>query len=206
MKNFKKFVATCLVMSMAVPMVACSKVKFEEFDCNDVEDVFEDFDADNCGWMGYFLDKGEYFKSSEDYSCFDATEYDYSKVISGRLDNNTVITCFEFDDEDDAYDYFTEMIYEEFEDIKEDKHFDGNIRMANSEGFGYVLVDADYDEEVYFGDISYARNVDFDFEHLYGGVYYIENTVCIIMNYNKGKDREISELNEVLEALELPQP
>lgn len=207
MKNFKKFIAMGLVMAMAVPMAACSRVKFEEFDCDDVEDVFEDFDCEECGWGGYYMDQGEYFYTSDSYSCFDADSYDYDSVIAGRLDHDTTIICFEFDDEDDAYEYFTEVIYEEFEDIKSDKNFSGKIRMANSEGFGYVLVDADYDDDVYFGDITYIPGwCDFEYEHLYGGVYYINTTVCIIMNYNDGSSREIDELNEVLEALELPQP
>ncbi len=207
MKNFKKFIAAGLVMTMALSMAACSKVKFDEFDCDDVEDVFEDFDCEDCGWGGYYMDKGEYFMTSDSYSCFDANEYDYDTVIAGRLDHNTTIICFEFDDEDDAYEYFTEVIYEEFEDIKGDRSFSGKIRMSNSEGFGYVLVDADYDDDVYFGDITYIPGwCDFDYEHLYGGVYYINNTVCIIMNYNDGSSREIDELNSVLEALVLPQP
>ena len=207
MKNFKKFLAIGLVVAMAVPMAACSKVKFDAFDIDDVEDVFEDNDCEECGWMGYWMDQDEYYRTEEEHSCFDAADYDYSEVIAGRLSHDTVIVCFEFDDEDDAYDYFTEVIYEEFEDIKSDRSFNGKIRMSNSEGFGYVLVDADYDDEVYFGDINYIpNNCDFDYEHLYGGVYYVESTVCIIMNYNDGSSREIDELNSVLEALELPQP
>lgn len=56
MKNFKKFLAMGLVVTMAVPMAACSKVKFDEFDIDDVEDVFEDNDCEECGWMGYWMD------------------------------------------------------------------------------------------------------------------------------------------------------
>lgn len=203
MKISKRAIASALVLSMVVPMAGCKKekkVSFEAIKAKDVINALEDMDCEETGWGGYWGDPFEYYDTNDDHSCFDANSYNYDRVIAGRLEDNTLVVYYEFDDEDDAYDYFTEVIYEEFEDLNDDDGFDGDVLLKESEGFGYVLINAETDDvELIVGDTSY--NNDYDFEGYCGGVYYVDNMVLIVMNYD---DCDVDEVTEFLDLLEYP--
>ena len=101
----------------------------------------------------------------------------------------------EFEDTEDATDYFEDEIYDTFIDMIEDKDFDGNYRetYSKSAATGYVLVDGEGD-------------ADNDFKgEIYGGIYLKDNTVVIAMA-TSGKNKDKDKIDAVLDQISYPKP
>lgn len=131
----------------------------------------------------------------------DYTEYKNSTVNGNdtkhevyAVDDKCRYAFIEFDEVEDAVDYF-EDIYDEFEDTVNDKDFDGTYKKMYSESgaTGYILVDGDSD------------NDDFMDGKCYGGIFLKENTIVIVMaNSNKSSDME--DIDAMLSAIGYPKP
>jgi len=100
----------------------------------------------------------------------------------------------EFDDADDAVDYFEE-VYDEFEDTLKDDDFDGSYKKAYNENAqtGYILLNGDSD------------NDDFMDGKVYGGVFLKENTIVIVMA-NSQKSSDMEDIDAMLSAIGYPKP
>ena len=100
----------------------------------------------------------------------------------------------EFDDQDDAVDYF-EDVYDAFEDALKDEEFDGNYKKSYSESSvtGYILVD---------GKSEAAKFIN---GKCYGGIFLKENTVVVVMA-NSQKNSDIEKIDAMLDAIGYPKP
>jgi len=101
----------------------------------------------------------------------------------------------EFEEIDDATDYFEDEVYDSFLDMIEDKDFDGNYRetYSKSAATGYVLVDGEGEAEGDFkGDV-------------YGGVFLKDNTIVIAMA-KSGKNKDKDKIDAVLDQISYPKP
>ncbi|SCW57528.1 hypothetical protein SAMN02910456_01934 [Ruminococcaceae bacterium YRB3002] len=114
------------------------------------------------------------------------------KIIAS--DGKCLYSYMEFDDKDDAFDAFKD-IYDDFGDAVDDDDFDGKYSKGISESSysGYLLVDGDSDDK------------DFVDGKCYGGIYYKEDTIVIVMaNSQKTKDKD--KIDAVLDAIGYPKP
>lgn len=100
----------------------------------------------------------------------------------------------EFDDQDDAVEYF-EDVYDIFEDAIKDEEFDGNYKKAYSESSatGYILVD---------GKSDATKFID---GKCYGGIFLKENTIVVVMA-NSQKSSDIEKIDAMLDAIGYPKP
>jgi hypothetical protein len=122
----------------------------------------------------------------------------------GKADVNTTLRasegkCYygfiEFEDAEDAADYFEDEVYDGFLDMIEDKDFDGNYRetYSKSAATGYILVDGEGESDNDFnGDV-------------YGGVFLKDNTIVIAMA-TSGKNKDKDKIDAVLDQISYPKP
>lgn len=172
MKVLKTVVCSALVATMLFCMVGCVSVKAvkkKDFK-NALEDV-ADFDDD------------EYYEYDDYDSDIDYTVFAY--------EGNAYYDYSIYGDEDDALDAF-EDIYDDFQDMKEDKDFDGSLRMGLSGSTGYILFNGEADGRDYDGD-------------MYGGIY-LKDDVVIIVYAHSDRKSDIKDINAFLSAIGLPKP
>ena len=170
MKVLKTVVCSALVATMLFCMVGCVNVKAvskKDFK-NALEDV-ADFDEDEF----------EEYENDEAY---------YNLRVS---DDDEYYQYSVFSDEDDALDAFEE-IYDEIEDMKEDKDFDGSLRIGLNGNTGYILFNGEADGSV------------FD-DEAYGGIY-LKDDVIIMVGTNSTSKRDIKDIDAFLSAIGLPKP
>ena len=102
------------------------------------------------------------------------------------------ILYYEYDDEEDAADYF-EDTYEDYLDMIEDGGFEGNHSEYMDDTCGYILIDGE----------SFTDN--FLDDDLYGGIYYAENTYLIILTTSHDQNKE-NTIDQILNAIGYPNP
>ena len=179
MKNLTKgIVSVALVGSMLMSVAGCAS--FNLISYKDFKKALEDavnLDDD---------DIREYKNSTVDGN--DTKHEIYA------TDGKCAYMFIEFDDADDAVDYF-EDVYDEFEDTVKDDDFDGSYKKAYSESSqtGYILVNGDSD------------NDDFMDGKCYGGIFLKENTIVVVMA-NSQKSSDIEDIDAVLDAIGYPKP
>ena len=167
MKSLKKIVAATLVGAMLLPLAGCAK-KIERIRAKDFEDALEEvFDDD-------------------EYGSYSGTVYVFEDHYS--------IAFTTMDDDDDARDEW-EDILEEFEDMKDDKDFDGRYRMVDRGTYGYIILNGECDDSHFLNGRGYY----------YGGVFYVEDELFIIVT-DKDKDDYRDDIDTILRALGLPRP
>lgn len=172
MKNVKKIIAIMLVMSTMFGFVGCGIERFEEVSERDFKNALEDvFGADNDEIVESAGENGDAIFYIPDEGC--------------------LIMYGEFDDEDDAYDYFEE-VYDDYEDVEEDYDVDV-IKKGFDENYGY-LVFRTSDEDLMEDFVTY------DYDELIHASYY---TGCMYISI-MCTDNNIDEALELIEVLDLP--
>lgn len=173
MKKVKVLAAGLMAGVMLFSMVGCAN--FKATDEKSFKKALEDE-----------LDLEE----DEDYYVYESSDetsiYAYKK--------NAVFAFIEFDDEDDAADYFEDYYYEDFEDMVKDKDFEGKYAMSYNEksGTGYITFNGEADG-------------DFADDDIYGGVYCKEGIIVVAMAYSD-KSSDIDNVNAFLKAIGYPKP
>ena len=169
MKKFvKSLVSTMLIGSMLFSFAGCS-VKFDAVKAKDFKKALEDaMDIDD-----------------DDYSDYD---WDDSRNI-WYYHKDIRIDYYQFDDADDAYDYF-EDLYDEWEDTLDDGDFDGKHKekFKDDATSGYILLNGESDnDDFYEGDI-------------YGGIYFVDD-IIIIAVCRSDKQKDMDKIDALLDAI-----
>ncbi|MBO4636574.1 MAG: hypothetical protein J5685_05435, partial [Clostridiales bacterium] len=106
MKKLKSVVALVLVGASMMSLAGCAK-KIEPLKKKDFKDALENaLDIDD-----------------DDYSDYDGSDYDNVWYYEDKY----FIDYYQYDDEDDAADWF-EDVYDDYEDMIDDKDFSGRHR------------------------------------------------------------------------------
>lgn len=167
MKNIKKIIAVTLVGAMLLPLAGCAK-KIEHIRAGEFKDAIEEvFDDDD------YVSYGDMIAVTDD---------DYAIVFT------------QFDDEDDAEEAWEDMV-DSFEDMMDDKDFDGRARLVNRDTYGYILLNGECDDRDFYTGRSY----------MYGGIYFVEDEAFAILTVEDDNDTR-NDVNTILRALGLPRP
>ena len=172
-KAIKTIVSLTLLTSMAFSIAGCAK-KIEPVKKNDFKDALEEvFDIDDDDYSDYDFD--------------DCTNIYY-------VDHDYYIEMYQFDDEDDALEMF-EDLYDDFEDMVEDKEFKGKKKGVFNEkqGYGYILVNGESESDDFFDD------------DIYGGFYWSGDTLIIVVVFSD-KDKYTENIDAMIRALGYPKP
>ena len=166
MKKLKQIIAVTLIGAMLLPLAGCAK-KIERIRAKDFEDALEEvFDDD------------------------DYASYGGSVVL---YESNYYIAFRTYDDDDDARDEWEDFL-DDFDDMKEDKDFDGRTRRVDHDTYGYVLLDGDCDDRDFM-----------ERGYIYGGIFYVEDEIIIVLT-TKDKDDYRDDIDTILRALGFPHP
>jgi len=175
MKMMKKVVSVALVGAMMMSVAACGKnytvVSKKDF-TNALEDV-ADLDEDD--WYDY---EDYYSHSKHDIDCYDG-DFHYEWI--------------EFDNEDHAMDFFEDYYYDDFEDMIDDKDFDGKYSTKITDTEGYIILNGESNSSDFFDD------------ELYGGIFCKDGVVVIVL-CRSTRDRDTSRVDEFLRAIGYPTP
>lgn len=208
MKTFKKVVATALVASMALGCTGCGSLKIKATDAksfkkalakaNDsLSEAIDDFDEDDGygfsdDYLGYYVEMDDSDEIEDYYDAEDVEEFYMAMSQEDEDDENGVIYYFiTFEDEEAAREYFNDKYYESFEEAKEDKDIDGDLKMNLGKTNGYIIIDAESDSK----DIGKGQ--------VTGGIYLADNTVLVVLAFDASKSAK-KEVTAFLEALEYP--
>ena len=96
----------------------------------------------------------------------------------------------------DAYDYATNAnahFYDDYQDMMDDKDFEGRTSSRLTDTEGYILLNGECDGDGIFDD------------DIYGGIYCKEDVVVIVL-VRSDRDRDIDTINEFLRAIGYPHP
>ena len=179
MKKVKALAAGLLAGVMLFSMVGCANFKATtEKDFKKALEDELDLEEDD-----------DYYVYEDDYTWIDDCDtaiYAYKK--------NAVFAFYEFDDPEDAADYFEDVYYDDFEDMIKDKDFDGKYAMS-------------YNEKAATGYITFNGDADSDFadDDIYGGVYCKDGILVVAMAYSD-KSSDIDNVNAFLKAIGYPKP
>ena len=186
MKKLKGLIAAVLVGATILSATGCSGVKYIED-----EDVFFDALQDAAG-----IKKKEML-IREKNTTYNGVDVEY---LTFTEDGGNTYCYIRFEDEDDAMDTFKDK-YDSFEDLLDDKEFDGSNKRMLSNDKGYLILDGDLEEGAEFdgstfntGDVNY-----------YGG-FYVNKNVYIEVYTLEGSRRDKEKINAMLKALNFPAP
>ena len=167
MKNTKKIIAATLVGAMLLPLAGCAK-KIEHIRAGEFKDAIEEvFDDD------------------------DYVSYGDMIVV---MDDDYAIAFSQYDDEDDALNAWEDTV-DDYEDMMDDKDFDGRTRLVNRDTYGYILLNGECDDRDFYQGRSY----------MYGGIYYVEDEIFAIVTVDDDNGAR-DDINTILRALGLPRP
>lgn len=156
-------------------VAACGKnytvVSKKDF-TNALEDV-ADLDEDD--WYDY---EDYYSHSKHDIDCYDG-DFHYEWI--------------EFDDENHAMDFFEDYYYDDFEDMIDDKDFDGKYSTKITDTEGYIILNGESNSSDFFDD------------ELYGGIFCKDGVVVIVL-CRSTRDRDTARVDEFLRAIGYPTP
>lgn len=189
MKGFKRVMAATLSVAMIAAVTGCSKIEFSTIKAKDFAKALEKVDIEELDWDDYWWEDQTYFTASgDDVPSKYRSDYDGDivAVVDGQGDDGTEYLFLQYEDEDDAHDYF-EQIYDLFSDAKEDKEISGSIRMSLTDDTGYVLVN---------GEIE----IDGDDVDVYVAVYFVDDIYVSCVSYDADDD-VIEEVNTVLDEI-----
>lgn len=179
MKNLTKgIVSVALAGSIMMSVAGCAS--FNQITHKEFKSALED---------ALKMDDGDYTEYKNSSVGGDDTKHEVYAV-----DGKCRYAFIEFEDVDDAKDYF-EDIYDEFEDTIKDDDFKGSYKKAysDSSATGYILVDGDSD------------NDDFMDGKCYGGIFLKENTIVVVMA-NSNKSSDMDDIDAMLSAIGYPKP
>lgn len=188
MKKLHSAVAVILVMATVLSLSGCSSFKVI-----DNEDQFFDALEESAG-----IKKKNTIHEKKYEVNGDDTEY---FIYTGDGDN--FYTYIRFEDEDDAMDYFDEF-YQDFEEIKEDKEFDGSYSMSMNKTRGMVTFNGEVESD---NGLNFYHMNKYFFEDtdIYGGVYVNKNVYIEVYSAN-GSKRDKEKIDKFLKQLGLPKP
>lgn len=172
-KAIKTIVSVVLLASMAFSIAGCAK-KIEPVKKKDFKDALEEvFDIDE-----------------DDYSDYDWD--DYTNIY--YYDHDYRVEMYQFDDEDDALEMF-EDLYDEYEDMIEDKEFKGKKKGVFNEkaGYGYILLNGESESDEFYDD------------DIYGGFYWSGDTIIVVIVLSD-KDKYTDNIDAMIRALGYPKP
>lgn len=167
MKMIKEIMAVTLVGAMLLPLAGCAK-KIERMRAKDFKNGIE--------------------------TVFDDDEYSsYGDTIS-LADDDYIIAFMTADDDDDARDEWEDIV-DAFQDMKDDKKFDGRTRLVDRDTYGYILLSGDCKDKDFANGKGYY----------YGGIFYVEDELIVVITL-KDKDSCRDNIDTILRALGLPRP
>ena len=123
--------------------------------------------------------------------------YDIKYSVTATV-GNCIYRFYEFDDGDDAVDYF-EDYYDDFDEMFKEGDFEGSYQMSYSSGggSGYVLLN---------GKSRSSSNIfNMYTNKVYGGIYFKDNTV-IIVAAGSSKESDAASIDEFLKSIDYPKP
>lgn len=180
MKKFKALAAGLMAGVMLLSLAGCAN--FKATDKKSFEKALEDeLDLD---------EDDDYYVYEDDYTWID----DCDTAIYG-YDGRCYYVFLEFDDPEDAFDYFEDVYYDDFEDMIKDKDFEGKHAMSINEkaSTGYMTFDGESDSDDFYDD------------DIYGGVYCKDGIIVVaIAVSDKNSDKE--DINAFLKAIGYPKP
>ena len=188
MKRLKAVAAAALACVTMLSFTGCGGVKLI-----DDEDVF--FDAlENA----VSIDKDETLHEKNAKLNGDKVEY---YIYTGDGDN--FYTYIRFKKADDAMDMFDEF-YQDFEDVKEDKNFEGSYTMKEGKTSGSVIFNGEAigDNVIHFFHMNQHFYEDTE---IYGGVYVKDNVYIEAYSVN-GSKRDKEKITKFLKELGYPKP
>lgn len=177
MKMMKKAVSIVLLGAMALSMAGCAK-KIETVKKKDFKNAIEEV-----------IDEDDYVEN-------DSNVYYYGE--------NFFIDFYEFSDEDDAADAW-EDILDSYNDMVDDKKFDGSRRLVNTDTYGYILLNGDCDDKDFLTNISNVYFLQEGRSFYYGGIFFVEDEIIVVMT-TKDKDSNMEDIRTILNALGYPKP
>lgn len=177
MKTMKKVISVALVGVMMMSLAGCAK-KIESIRLKDFKSALETV-----------IDE-------DDYTATDSNVYYYG--------DDFFIECYKKDDEDDAADAW-EDILDSYNDMVDDKKFDGSYRMVNTDTFGYILLKGDCDDKHFLEDISNVYFLESGRNYYYGGIFWVEDEIIVVMT-TKDKDSNRDDINTILNEMGYPKP
>ena len=188
MKKIHSLIAVILVAATILSLSGCARFKRI-----DDEDQFFDALENAVG-----IDEDETIHEKNSKVNGDKVEY---LIYTGDGDN--FYTYIRFKNADDAMDYFDEF-YQGFEDLKEDKEFDGSNTMSMSKTRGMILFDGEVEAE---NGLNFYHMNKYFFEdtEIYGGVYVYDNVYIEVYSAN-GSKRDKEKIKTFLKTLKFPTP
>ncbi|MBO4636575.1 MAG: hypothetical protein J5685_05440 [Clostridiales bacterium] len=183
MKAFKTIGAAALAGAMMLSMAGCSSVKIEKKSMKDFESAVED--------------------NTE----IDLNEYSYDNCENLYFYNDWYyIDYFEFNDADEAEDAYDDA-FDSFSSNKDHNDYSGSSRNLSTNDYKYFLFNGEIDGSGFFAPLSdeyesIAGSIDGD---VYGGVYWVEDTVIVVMVRSHESDDK-GYINAILSDLGYPHP
>ena len=124
----------------------------------------------------------------DDIDSYDGSMYSY---VTYYYDDYCII-CYEFEDADEAHDYFDDT-YEDYLDMIDDGDFEGNHSAYIDDTCGYILMDGE------------TFTYDFYDDDVYGGIYQTDNVYVIIITTSHDQSKE-NTIDQILNAIGYPKP
>lgn len=207
MKTFKKVIATALVATMAVSCTGCGALKIKATDAksfnkalsklsDDMAEAIDDFDEEwGFGFSDNYLAMYEKYDDADDIEdeldIENAEEYIMGYCTDEDEEAVILYEFISFEDTESAHDYFNEEWYEDYSEAKKDKDLDGTMKDSLSKTSGYIILDVESDSK------------DLGKGNIYGGIYFADNTVVIVMGMDASKSSK-KEIDSFLESIEYP--
>ncbi len=175
MKMMKKVISVALLGAMALSIAGCGK-NYQVVSKKDFIDALEEVcDLDEDDWYDYTT---YYSHSEHDIDCYDG-DFHYEWI--------------QFDSNAHAMDFFEDRFYENYEDMMDDKDFDGRTSSRLTDEEGFILVNGESHSDDFFDD------------DIYGGIFCKEDVVVIVI-VRSDRDRDIETINDFLSAIGYPKP
>ena len=188
MKRLKAVAASVMVCTMLFSFTGCSSFKVI-----DDEDVF--FDALE---KTVNVDKDDTLHEKN----FDING-DKAEYLIFDVEGDNYYTYIRFKDEDDALDFFDE-INQDFDDILDDKEFEGSHTSSMTKTRGYLVFDGEVEGEnnMHFYHMNQRF---FEDTEIFGGVYVNKNVYIEVYSTN-GSKRDKEKVTKLLKELGFPKP
>ena len=175
MKMMKKVISVVLLGAMTLSIAGCGK-NYQVVSKKDFTNALEDVcDLDEDDWYDYTT---YYSHSEHDIDCYDG-DFHFEWI--------------QFDRNKHAMDFFEDRFYDSYQDMMDDKDFDGRTPSRLTDDQGYILLNGESHSDDFFDD------------DVYGGIFCKEDVVVIVL-VRSDRDRDIDTINEFLRAIGYPHP
>ncbi len=179
MKTMKKAIAVSLIGAMLLPLAGCAK-KIESVRARDFKTAIEEV-----------IDEDDYTTNSDD-----SNVYYYG--------DDFFIDFYQLDDEDDAADAW-EDILDSYNEMCDDKKFDGSRRMISTDAYGYILLNGESSDKHFLEDVANVYFLSGGKNFYYGGIFFVEDEIIVVMTTDDSNASR-QDINTILNALGYPKP